>query len=227
MIPKWEKFPSNMKNECVKSYYDIVSSKKASLVFKRVFDIVFSVILIIFLLPVMVLISIMIKFDSPGKIFYKQKRITQYGREFFIIKFRTMRDDINIKSSITCENDPRVTKIGKILRKFRLDEFPQLVNVLLGDMSFVGTRPEVEEYVKFYDDKMLSTLILPAGITSVCSIEFKDEERYLKNSDNISKTYVDCILPKKMIYNIQYMENFSFIYDLKIMLMTFIKVFLR
>ena len=186
-----------------------------------------TIIITILLFPLMLIIGILIKITSKGPIFFKQKRITQYGREFFIIKFRTMRDDINIKSSITCENDPRVTKIGKILRKFRLDEFPQLVNVLLGDMSFVGTRPEVEEYVKFYDDKMLSTLILPAGITSVCSIEFKDEERYLKNSDNISKTYVDCILPKKMIYNIQYMENFSFMYDLKIMLMTFIKVFLR
>ncbi len=138
-----------------------------------------------------------------------------------------MRDDDKIKSSITCYNDPRVTGLGRLLRKFRIDEFPQLFNIMKGDMSFVGTRPEVLDYVNCYSDEMLATLILPAGVTSICSIKFREEEKYLKDSKDIFKTYVDCILPEKMVYNLEYLENFNFFYDIKIMFMTFFKVFLR
>ena len=138
-----------------------------------------------------------------------------------------MYDSDKIKSSITCYDDPRITKIGKFLRKFRIDEFPQLLNVLKGDMSFVGTRPEVIDYINCYSDEMLATLILPAGVTSICSIKFREEEKYLKDSDDVFKTYVDCILPKKMVYNIEYLENFNFFYDIKIMFMTLFQVFLR
>lgn len=227
MIPNWEKIPSDMKNDYVRKYYDIIMKKKKSLIFKRMFDIVASLIFLVILSPIMLIVAVLIKMSSKGKIIYKQKRITQYKKEFYIYKFRTMTDNDKMKSSITCYNDPRITRIGKLLRKFRIDEFPQLFSVLKGDMSFVGTRPEVIDYINCYSDEMLATLILPAGVTSMCSIKFREEEKYLKDSDDIFKTYVDCILPKKMVYNIEYLESFNFFYDIKIMFMTFFKVFLR
>ena len=227
MIPNWEKIPSDMKNDYVRKYYDIIMKKKKSLIFKRMFDIVASLIFLVILSPIMLIVAVLIKMSSKGKIIYKQKRITQYKKEFYIYKFRTMTDNDKMKSSITCYNDPRITRIGKLLRKFRIDEFPQLFSVLKGDMSFVGTRPEVIDYINCYSDEMLATLILPAGVTSICSIKFREEEKYLKDSDDIFKTYVDCILPKKMVYNIEYLESFNFFYDIKIMFMTFFKVFLR
>lgn len=228
MIPDWEKIPSDMRNDSVRKYYNIVTTKKHSLILKRLFDVVASLMLLIILSPVMLVVSILIKISSKKeKVIYKQKRITQYKKEFYIYKFRTMTSDDKVKNSITCYNDPRITKIGKILRKFRIDEFPQLINVLKGDMSFVGTRPEVIDYISCYSDEMLATLILPAGVTSICSIKFREEEKYLKDSDDIFKTYVDCILPEKMVYNLEYLENFNFFYDIKIMFMTFFKVFLR
>lgn len=228
LIPNWEKIPLDMRNDYVKKYYDIVIAKKKSLLLKRIFDIVASLVLLIILFPVMLVVSVLIKISSKKeKVIYKQKRITQYKKEFYIYKFRTMRDDDKIKSSITCYNDPRVTGLGRLLRKFRIDEFPQLFNIMKGDMSFVGTRPEVLDYVNCYSDEMLATLILPAGVTSICSIKFREEEKYLKDSKDIFKTYVDCILPEKMVYNLEYLENFNFFYDIKIMFMTFFKVFLR
>lgn len=228
LIPDWEKIPSDMRNDSVRKYYNIVTTKKHSLILKRLFDVVASLMLLIILSPVMLVVSILIKISSKKeKVIYKQKRITQYKKEFYIYKFRTMTSDDKVKNSITCYNDPRITKIGKILRKFRIDEFPQLINVLKGDMSFVGTRPEVIDYISCYSDEMLATLILPAGVTSICSIKFREEEKYLKDSDDIFKTYVDCILPEKMVYNLEYLENFNFFYDIKIMFMTFFKVFLR
>ena len=227
MIPRWENFPDSMKNECTLKYYNSISSKKISLIVKRFFDVICSLIFLIILFPVMILFSMLIKLESINEpIFFKQKRITQYGKEFYIIKFRTMKSKSDISSSITYDNDPRVTKIGKILRKFRIDEFPQLINVFMGQMSFVGTRPEVQEYVDFYDNEMRSTLILPAGITSIASIKFKDEEKLLRDSKDVQKTYVENILPKKMVYNIEYIKQFNFLLDIKIMILTFCKVFL-
>lgn len=228
MIPRWEYFPDNMKNEFTLKYYNLIISKKSSLIIKRMFDIIFSLFLLFCLSPVMILTSILIKFNSINEpIFFKQKRITQYGKEFYIFKFRTMKSNSEFKSSITCNNDSRITSIGKILRKFRIDEFPQLINVLLGQMSFVGIRPEVQEYVDFYNNEMQSTLILPAGITSIASIKFKDEEKILTDSKNIKKTYIEDILPKKMVYNIEYIEKFNFLLDIKIMFLTFYNIFLR
>ena len=228
MVPKWEKFPDKMKNEFTTKYYNLIVSKRNSLILKRIFDIVLSLILLLLLSPIMILTSVLIKFNSIHEpVLFKQKRITQYGKEFYIFKFRTMKSSSKISSSVTCKNDPRITKIGKILRKFRIDEFPQLINVLLGQMSFVGVRPEVQEYVDFYDSEMQSTLILPAGITSIASIKFKDEDKILDDSKNVKKTYIEDILPKKMIYNIEYIEKFNFLLDIKIMILTFYKVFLR
>lgn len=225
MIPRWEKFPSYTKNLLVKEYYNTVISKKKSLILKRIFDILASLTLIFLLFIPMFVTGIAIKVTSKGRIFYKQKRITQYGRIFFILKFRTMYENSENSGLLTCDNDSRITKIGKILRKFRIDEFPQLINVLVGDMTFVGTRPEVPKYVKNYTDEMFATLILPAGVTSISSIKFRDESKYLANSSDSDKIYLDEILPKKMKYNLEYLHNFNFFLDLKILFLTFFKIF--
>lgn len=225
MIPKWEKMPDYFKNKFVKKYYNYIILKKKSLILKRIFDISASLILIIILLIPMIIISFAIKISSKGRILYKQKRITQYGKEFFIFKFRTMHENSDKSGLLTSNNDPRVTKIGKILRKFRLDEFPQLINILTGDMTFVGTRPEVSKYVKKYTDEMLATLILPAGVTSISSINFRNESEYLENSSDSDKIYLEKILPEKMKYNLEYLHNFSFFLDIKIMFLTVLKIF--
>lgn len=225
MIPKWEKIPDCIKNKFVKKYYDYIILKKNSLILKRVFDILASIILIIILLIPMIIISFAIKISSKGSILYKQKRVTQYGKEFFILKFRTMQENSDKSGFLTCNNDKRVTKIGKILRKFRLDEFPQLINILVGDMTFVGTRPEVPKYTKKYTDEMLATLILPAGVTSISSVNFRNEDKYLANSLDSDKIYLDKILPEKMKYNLEYLINFNFFLDIKILFLTVLKVF--
>ncbi|MBO6126567.1 MAG: sugar transferase [Clostridia bacterium] len=217
--------PDYFKNKFVKKYYDYIILKKKSLILKRIFDILASLILIIILLFPMIIISFAIKINSKGRILYKQKRVTQYGKEFFILKFRTMHENSDKSGFLTCNNDKRITKIGKILRKFRLDEFPQLINILLGDMTFVGTRPEVPKYVKKYTDEMLATLILPAGVTSISSINFRNESEYLENSSDPDKIYLEKILPEKMKYNLEYLHNFSFFLDIKIMFLTVLKVF--
>ena len=226
MIPKWEYFPENFRNQYVKKYYDYILTKKKSLVLKRVFDILSSLFLIVLLSFVMIIIGLVIKATSKGPIFYRQKRVTQYGRVFYIIKFRTMKEKSDCEGSLTCDNDSRITPVGKFLRKFRLDEIPQLINVFLGQMTFVGARPEVPEYVEHYTDEMLATLILPAGVTSFSSIEFRDESKYLKMSENPSKTYVEQILPSKMKYNMDYLSNFNLFFDIKIMFLTLKKVFI-
>lgn len=211
-----------MRNNYTKKYYQTIILRKKSLILKRIFDILASFLLLFFLLPLILLISIIIKLDSEGPIIYKQRRVTQYRKEFLIFKFRTMRE--NSGSKISYKNDSRVTKVGKILRKFKLDEIPQLVNVLFGEMTFVGTRPEVPEYVQKYNKKMLSTLILPAGITSIASIKFRDEEKYFNDSSNVESIYLNCVLPNKMIYNIEYLRKFSFLFDIKILFLTFLKI---
>ena len=173
----------------------------------------------------MIIISFAIKINSKGRVFYKQKRVTQYGKEFFILKFRTMYENSEKQGLLTSNNDPRITKIGKILRKFRFDEFPQLINILIGDMTFVGARPEVPKYVEKYTSEMLATLLLPAGLTSISSINFRNESEYLENSSDSDKIYLEKILPEKMKYNLEYLRNFSFFLDIKIMFLTFLKVF--
>lgn len=225
ILKKWEDFPEKMKNEYVKKYYDKISLKKRSLVIKRIFDILASTIILFILLPIMILTGIIIKITSEGPIFFKQKRVTQYGKIFYIFKFRTMKVNSESSGLLTCKNDSRVTKIGYFLRKFRIDEFPQLINVLLGDMTFVGTRPEVPEYVQYYSSEMLSTLILPAGITSISCIEFRDESKYLLNASDSNKVYIEDVLPKKMKYNLEYLNNFNIFTDIKIMILTFLKTF--
>ena len=184
-----------------------------------------SLILLIFFSPLIFIIGVMIKLSSKGPIFFKQKRVTQYGREFYIFKFRTMRVGSELAGQLTCKNDSRITKVGKFLRKYRLDEIPQLINVLIGDMTFVGPRPEVPKYVNAYTDEMKKTLQVKAGITSMASIMFRDEDKYLENADDVDFVYINEILPIKMKYNLEYLEHRSIFLDIKIMILTFLKVF--
>lgn len=224
-MKNWEALPEEMQNEKVRPYYDMLCHKTGSIVLKRLFDIIVGLIILIIVLPFMLIIAVWIKCDSKGKVFFKQKRVTKYGRVFNIIKFRTMVSDAEkLGTQVTVSNDSRVTGAGKFLRKCRLDELPQLFNVLKGDMSFVGTRPEVQRYVDRYTDEMYATLLMPAGITSLASIKFKDEEKLLSDSENADETYVNVVLPQKMAYNLEYLNRFSFFYDIKLMFMTFLAV---
>lgn len=224
-LVKWDELPEKMKNEEVRYYYEILEKKKVHLFFKRVFDFILALILLIVLSPIMLGIALAIKLTDRGPVFYRQVRITQYGKEFRIFKFRTMVMNADkIGSQVTVGDDPRITKVGKRIRKLRLDEIPQLLNVLSGEMSFVGTRPEVGKYVEEYSNEMLATLLLPAGITSEASIEFKDEDKILNGVDNVDKVYVEEVLPIKMIYNIDYIKKFNVWNDFKLMINTALAV---
>lgn len=213
-----------MQTEEVKKYYGILDSKKGYLIAKRIFDFTLSLVMSLVFLPFIVLVGIMIKIDSPGKIFFLQKRVTTNGKVFKIFKFRTMKENSEKLSGVTIDNDPRITKLGKYLRKFRIDEIPQIFNILTGDLSFVGARPESLKYVKEYSPEMYATLLMPAGVTSPASILFKDEAELLKGAQDPDETYVKDILPKKMAYNLEYIENCSLLYDIKVMFKTVIAV---
>ena len=221
ILRKWENLPEELQIPEVRKYYEILSKRKISLFLKRTFDVTISFILLLILaLPIMI-ISILIAADSPGGVFYRQTRVTTYGKEFQIHKFRTMVANADkLGSLVTVGKDPRVTKLGKLLRKYRLDEIPQLLDVLCGEMSFVGTRPEVPKYVEQYTPEMKATLLLPAGITSEASIRYKDESELLKGNIDVDKTYVEKVLPEKMKYNLLAIKKFSFLGDLAIMIRT-------
>lgn len=229
MLRKFKDLPKFMQNDDVKKYYDILHKKRFGLFIKRVFDIVVSLILLIVFSPLFLIISLLIKIDSNGPVFYRQSRITRYGKEFRIFKFRTMIVGADKKGSlVTLKDDDRITRVGNKIRKIRLDELPQLLNVFIGDMSFVGTRPEVKKYVDCYSDEMCATLLMPAGITSDASIMYKDEdkviEKYLKNGEKVDDIYVKRILPEKMKYNLDYIKKFNVFRDLKICINTVVKV---
>ena len=224
-MKKWEELPADFQSEAVREYYDILSKRKGSLAVKRVFDIFTALIITSIVLPFMIIIAVWIKLDSKGPVFFRQRRVTTYGRVFRIFKFRTMVTDAEkLGTQVTVSGDSRITGAGRFLRKCRLDELPQLFNVLLGDMSFVGTRPEVERYVDRYTDEMKATLLMPAGITSLASIKFKDEEKLLDGAEDPDEVYVNTVLPQKMEYNLQYIRDFNFFYDIKLMFMTFFAV---
>lgn len=225
ILKKWEELPKEFQTEEVKVYYDILSKKKGSLFLKRVFDVIVSLIMLIILLPLFVILGIAIKIDSKGPIFFRQERITQYGRTFRIFKFRTMVNNAEkLGTQVTVGNDSRITRVGSFIRNCRLDEISQLLNILKGDMTFVGTRPEVKKYVNHYTKEMIATLLLPAGVTSLASIKYKDEAELLEKSENPDETYIEEILPEKMKYNLQSIEKFNFIEDIKIMFMTALAV---
>ena len=221
MLKKWENLPDFMKNDEVKVYYDVLKKKRFGLFFKRVFDIVVSLIMIILCSPILLIISILIVKDSKGGVFYRQERVTQYGRVFRIFKFRTMVQNADqIGTQVTVSNDSRIIKIGSKLRNCRLDELPQLFNIFIGDMTFVGTRPESVHYVKSYTNEMYATLLLPAGVTSEASIEYKDEADLLDQADDVDSVYINEVLPEKMKYNLNSIKEFSFFKEIATMFRT-------
>lgn len=221
MLKNWNELPEYMRTDEVRPYYDLLQKKRLSLFLKRVFDIVVSLIMIILCSPILLIISILIVKDSKGGVFYRQERVTQYGRVFRIFKFRTMVQNADqIGTQVTVSNDSRITKIGSKLRNCRLDELPQLFNIFLGDMTFVGTRPESVHYVKSYTNEMYATLLLPAGVTSEASIEYKDEADLLDQADDVDSVYINEVLPEKMKYNLNSLKEFSFFKEIAIMFRT-------
>ena len=220
-MKKWDKLPAEMRIEEVRYYYDILCKKEFSLVMKRLFDIIVSALMLVVLSPVFLILVIAIKIDSPGPVFYRQERVTIYGKRFRIHKFRTMVNNADKKGSlVTVKNDSRVTSVGRMIRKCRLDEISQLIDVFLGDMTFVGTRPEVVKYVNRYAPVMMATLLLPAGVTSEASILYKDEDKLLNDSENVDDVYVEKVLPGKMYYNLRSIETFGFWKDIATMFKT-------
>ncbi len=220
----WNELPEWMRNEEVRKYHEILKRKRFTLMLKRFFDVVMSLLLLILLSWLFLILAIWIKADSKGSVFYRQERITQYGKRFRIYKFRTMVSDADkIGALVTTANDARITKVGARIRKCRLDEIPQLINVLKGEMSFVGTRPEVEKYVREYSDEMKATLLLPAGVTSLSSIRFKEEDSLIAEYSQtlgIDEAYIKKVLPKKMVLNLDYIRQISFWNDVKICIKT-------
>ena len=220
-MKRWDELPIDMQKEEVRKYYDILQQHRGSLFAKRIFDVAVASIMVVILSPVLLILSIMIKLDSKGPVMFRQVRVTTYGRTFRIFKFRTMVNNADkIGTQVTTKGDARITRMGKLLRGCRLDELPQLLNIITGDMSFVGTRPEVVKYVEHYTDEMKATLLLPAGVTSQASIKYKDEERLLESAENADEVYVNEVLPEKMKYNLQAIEEFSFWQDIKTMFET-------
>ncbi len=218
---KWDELPAEMRTDEVRYYYDILCKKKFSLAMKRLFDIIVSAIMLVILSPVFLILAIAIKIDSPGPVYYRQERVTTYGKRFRIHKFRTMVNDADKKGSlVTVKNDSRVTRVGSLIRKCRLDEVSQLIDVFLGDMTFVGTRPEVVKYVDRYAPVMMATMLLPAGVTSEASILYKDEDKLLDGVENVDDVYVEKVLPGKMYYNLRSIEKFSFWGDISTMFKT-------
>lgn len=221
ILKPWHELPPNMQSEAVWPYYESLQQKKLSLAIKMVFDRIMSMFLLIILSPVFLVLAIMIKLDSSGEVMFRQERVTQYGRKFRIHKFRTMCIGADKKgASVTTKGDVRVTRVGQLLRGCRLDELPQLIDIINGDMSFVGTRPEVVKYVEKYTPEMLATLLLPAGVTSEASIAYKAEEKLLTKSSDVDECYINTVLPEKMKWNLESIKEYCFIKDVETMLRT-------
>ena len=225
LIKKWEKLPAGMQTDEIRPYYEKLRKKQFSLFNKRLFDIIVSAVMLLLLAPLFLVLAVAIKIDSKGAVFYRQERVTQYGKRFRIFKFRSMTQNADKGSLVTVDNDSRVTRVGKFIRKFRLDELCQLIDVLRGTMTFVGTRPEVSKYVEKYTDEMKATLLLPAGVTSIASIKYKDEARLLSGAEDADKVYIEKILPEKMKYNLEEIKNYGFFRDIKTMFQTIFAVF--
>ncbi len=221
IVGSFDRLPEFLQKEPVRPYYEALKSRRAQLVLKRLFDIFLSGILLILLSPIFLVLALLIRLDSQGPVFYRQTRVTMLGKRFRIFKFRTMVQDAEkIGTSVTVSGDSRITRIGHFIRKYRIDELPQLIDVFRGCMSFVGTRPEVEKYVKEYTDEMNATLLLPAGVTSTASIRYKDEAELLDASNDPDRTYIHDILPQKMKYNLDDILKFSLGHDLAILFET-------
>ncbi|MBR4727008.1 MAG: sugar transferase [Clostridia bacterium] len=225
MITKWEELPAFMRTDEVRPYWEALNRKRGQIILKRTFDFTAALGLTAVLALPMGVIAVLVKRDSPGPVFYRQERVTTCGKRFRIHKFRTMVSEADqIGSAVTVGNDARITRLGAVLRKYRLDELPQLLDVLHGDMSFVGTRPEVPKYVEMYTPEFNATLLLPAGITSEASIRFKDEAELLEASGDVDKAYMEIVLPPKMVMNLDSVKNFSLLQEVLTMLRTVLAV---
>ena len=221
ILKKWEELPENLRTDAVRPYYDLLSKRRGSLALKRCFDVVVSAMMLLVLAPVFLVLAIAIKLDSPGPVFYRQVRVTQYGKEFRIFKFRSMVSDADKRGSlVTVSGDSRITRVGHFIRNCRLDELCQLIDIFRGTMTFVGTRPEVPKYVAAYTPEMMATLLLPAGVTSEASILYKDEAELLDAAEDVDAVYIRDVLPGKMKYNLDALKNFSFFSDIATMFRT-------
>lgn len=221
MLKKWEELPDFMLTPEVRPYWEILNKRRLSLLIKRIFDFVVALIMMIVLAIPMVIIAVWIKLDSKGPVFYRQERVTTYGKHFKIHKFRTMVNNADkIGTAVTVGNDSRITKVGAKLRHVRLDELPQLIDVLEGTMSFVGTRPEAVKYVEKYKPEYYATLLMPAGITSETSIRYKDEDALLDAADDVDDVYVNQVLPAKMKLNLESVRRFRFLRQILTMFRT-------
>ena len=221
ILKKWEELPENLRTDAVRPYYDLLARRRGSLALKRCFDVVVSAVMLLLLAPVFLVLAIAIKLDSPGPVFYRQVRVTQYGREFRIFKFRSMVSDADKRGSlVTVSGDSRITRVGHFIRNCRLDELCQLIDIFRGTMTFVGTRPEVPKYVAAYTPEMMATLLLPAGVTSQASILYKDEAELLDAAEDVDAVYIRDVLPGKMKYNLDALKNFSFFSDIATMFQT-------
>ena len=225
ILRKWENLPPEMQVPEVKEYYDLLSKRKFQLVLKRAFDVAVSFLLLVMLSPAFAVLAVAIKLDSKGPVFYRQTRVTRYGENFRIFKFRSMVTDADKGSLLTVDGDSRITKTGRFIRKYKLDELSQLLDVFRGTMTFVGTRPEVPKYVEKYTPEMMATLLMPAGITSEASVYYKDENELLDAAQDVEKTYLEVVLPDKMKYNLAAIRGFSFIDEIKVMILTVLAVF--
>ncbi len=221
LLRPWEKLPDFMRTKEVRPYYDVLCKHKISLILKRLFDLFVSLIMLLVLWPFMAVIAVAVRLDSPGPALFRQERVTTYGRAFKIWKFRTMVQNAEKKgTAVTVKGDSRITHVGMFLRNTRLDELPQLVNILSGDMSFVGTRPEVAKYVNRYRPEYYATLLMPAGVTSEASIRYKDENKLLSIADDVDEVYVNQVLPAKMKWNLESIKQFRFLREILTMFRT-------
>ncbi len=221
MLRKWENLPDFMRVPEVRPYWEVLNKKRGQLALKRAFDLIVALIMFIFLAIPMLIIAIWIKLDSKGTVFYRQERVTTYGKHFRIHKFRTMVSNADkIGTTVTVGEDPRITRVGHKLRKLRLDELPQVIDVIAGDMSFVGTRPEAVKYVQRYKPEYNATLLMSAGITSEASIRYKDEDTLLNAAEDVDSVYVNRVLPGKMKWNLESILTFSFLRDVATMFRT-------
>lgn len=221
MLKRWEDLPAFMRVDEVRPYWEGLWKKRGQLVLKRIFDFVVALVLLIILAIPMAIIAVWIKLDSEGPVFYRQERVTTYGRHFRIHKFRTMVSNADkIGTAVTVGEDPRITKVGKKLRSLRLDELPQVLDVISGDMSFVGTRPEAVKYVEQYRPEYYATLLMPAGITSEASIRYKDEAKLLDAAADVDKVYMEQVLPAKMVWNLESVWRFRFLREILTMFRT-------
>lgn len=213
--------PETMKNDVTREYWDLLQSRRQTLVCKRCFDVAASAVILLILSPLLLLLALAVKLDSPGPVFYRQVRVGRFGKDFRIFKFRTMVQNADrIGPALTVGEDPRITRMGRLIRKCRLDEFSQLLNVLAGDMSLVGPRPEVRRYVDAYTPEYLATLLIRPGITAPSSIAFKDEDRLLNCAENPDAVYIEKILPPKMALNLEYLKRISVPGDIAILFRT-------